>query len=381
MKENQLVTQHNYLIEGQYKLSLQEKRVVLWLISKIQMDEKNFQIQKLSIREFCNISNVSSKNMYHEIKKITQSMISKLLLVKNTTENTLTQMSWLSSAKYFYREGLVELRFSSELKPFLLSMKNQFTTISLDEIFKLKSVYSVRVYELLKQYEKIKKRTISVTDFRKFLGISDNEYKLYGHFKSRVLLSSQKEICEKTDLSFEFSEIKIGKKVAGIIFQIKKNKSIKKPKIYDFLIKRGFSPTFSSNVLDQYSEKEVKDALKVFDSYGEKIKYPVQFFKKSLEEGYGFSAPQEESISKCKVEINKINKINESEECKAIRKRILSEVGEKTYISWFERLMLDLNGGVLTVSSNSRFISEYVETNFCSTIQFCAKHVSVVRFS
>ena len=84
---------------------------------------------------------------------------------------------------------------------------------------KLKSSYAIRIYELLKQYEKLHERTFLLTDLRKMLGVEDI-YPAYGNFKQRVLVSAQKELKKKTDITFEIEEIKSGRRVTKIKFLI-----------------------------------------------------------------------------------------------------------------------------------------------------------------
>lgn len=90
-------------------------------------------------------------------------------------------------------------------------------------VVKLKSTYAIRIYELLKQYEDIKEWTISLENLRYYLDAID-VYPNYANFKQRVLNPSQKELNQKTDISFEFEEIKLGRKVHKIRFIIRSQK-------------------------------------------------------------------------------------------------------------------------------------------------------------
>ena len=101
----------------------------------------------------------------------------------------------------------------------------------------LKSSYSIRIFELLKQYEPLKKRKIDLEELRKLVGTTEidqngeiikEDYPLYGHFKSRVIVPAQKELKQKTDIYFNFTEIKEGRKVVAIEFEIKENTRNKK---------------------------------------------------------------------------------------------------------------------------------------------------------
>jgi plasmid replication initiation protein len=61
------------------------------------------------------------------------------------------------------------------------------------------------------------------------LGIEPKEYHLYGDFKRYVLQVAHKEINEKTDILFEFKEIKLSRKVNELEFTITKKATPEKP--------------------------------------------------------------------------------------------------------------------------------------------------------
>jgi plasmid replication initiation protein len=71
---------------------------------------------------------------------------------------------------YNESEGAIDIRFDPFLRPYLLELKKEFTSYKLENVIKLKSSYAIRIYELLMQYEKIRERTILLSDLRKMLG-------------------------------------------------------------------------------------------------------------------------------------------------------------------------------------------------------------------
>lgn len=133
----------------------------------------------------------------------------------------IVNVSWLSSSAYSKGSGIIRLCFDPKLKRFLLQLKSHFTNYRLENVVQLKSQYSIRIYELLKQYEKIGQRVFLLEELREILGIEEGEYVLYGNFKQKVLLVAQKELKGKTDLSFELEEIKVGHGVGKLRFYIK----------------------------------------------------------------------------------------------------------------------------------------------------------------
>ncbi|MGE1129107.1 replication initiation protein, partial [Bacillus wiedmannii] len=173
------------------------------------------------IKQFHDLLGLSGSTKYTELSKITKELVSKVIEIRIGEE--LIQVSWLSSAIYNKNKGTIDLRFDPLLKPFLLELSSKFTSYRLANVVKLKSTYAIRIYELLKQYEHIKERTISLENLRYYLDAID-VYPNYANFKQRVLKPSQKELNQKTDISFEFEEIKLGRKVQKIRFIIRSQK-------------------------------------------------------------------------------------------------------------------------------------------------------------
>ncbi len=217
--KNKVIRKSNALIEASYRLYASEKRVILFLASMIQPDEEDFKSYVFSIKEFARIAELKHKGEYSEVKEITRRLISRVLEIQTPTG--LLQTSWLSSAEYVEGSGKVILKFDSKLKPYLLQLKDRYTKYGLAQIIRLKSIYSIRIYELLKQYEKIGERSFLVEDLRQKLGIEPGQYVNYNSLKVYVLTAAQVELKAKTDISFDFEEIKIGRKVGKIRFLIK----------------------------------------------------------------------------------------------------------------------------------------------------------------
>jgi len=129
--------------------------------------------------------------------------------------------------KYKYHKGYVEFRIDPNLKPYLLQFKERFTRYKLKHVIRLSHSYSIRFYELLKQYESIGWRYFELNELMRILGIEPDAYKLYAHFKARVLNPVKEEFDTKyskgeLDFTFDFEEKKESRKVVGIRFDILK---------------------------------------------------------------------------------------------------------------------------------------------------------------
>ncbi len=167
-----IVVKSNKLVEARYRLTLREQRLILYMISTIRSDDEDFKPYRIAVREFAGMMGLVDNGAYKAVKAITKGLIEKVLEIE--TPVGLLQIAWLSSALYHDKEGYVELCFDPKLKPYLLHLKECFTSYKLENVVKLDSMYSIRIYELLKQYQKIGGRTFNIEELRKILGIADN---------------------------------------------------------------------------------------------------------------------------------------------------------------------------------------------------------------
>jgi plasmid replication initiation protein len=278
-KNSIIAIQHNNLVQAKYSMTLQQKRIMIWLVSQIKPDDVDFKEHTLSVKELIEICNLSGESAYKELKDITFSLIEKgirIVDITNPKEDIETQIPWLSSAKY--RSGRVTLTFSPELKPYLLLLKDRFTTINVIDLMQFKSIYAIRIYELLKQYQDIGERTLTIDEIKECCGVVGKLNK-YDHFEKKLILIAQREINEKSDIHFEFERIKPSRKIVGIKFIISKNKAYelrnnpvkeiqevkRKPAVIDTLKEFGLSLRVINQILKENTEQTIQNAINAVD--------------------------------------------------------------------------------------------------------------------
>lgn len=223
LKENYLVTKSNKLISANYDLSLQEQKIILTLASMVQPKDEEFREYEFKIKDFINLLGIKDQSKYQEVPQITKELIKKVFEIREG--NKIIQLSWLCSAIYEIGKGTVTLKFAPELKPYMLQLKEFYTSYKLNNVLELKSKYSIRIYEILKSHEYKKQGYIEIDleELRKMVGANEKAYKTYANFKNKVILKAQEELQDKTDISFDFEEIKTGRKVTSIKFYIHSN--------------------------------------------------------------------------------------------------------------------------------------------------------------
>ncbi len=341
--DKRVVVKSNYLIEASYRLSLQEQRLILLMVSKIKPDDRNFHVYQIAIKDFNRIVGIIGEASYQRTKELTKKLLERSLQI--IKDNSTLQVSWLSSAEYFEGKGYVELSFDPKLKPYLLQLKEFFTRYRLQHVIRLKSAYSIKLYELLKQYENIGRRKIGLDELRHKLGLKPDEYPLYANFKQKILSRVQTELNAFTDLSFSTIEQKYGRKVIGIVFVISKNKQ-QQPKTVNTSVIINGKVELAQRLRDYFclSESQAQDIIERYDE--ERIKANLAYVEDKLKQGavknigpYTLKAIEEDyRIQKSRFELDKEQSLLASKAQEA--KKRLSEEREREY-GIFRRKMIE----------------------------------------
>ena len=290
LKSGQFVVKSNDLVEARYRLSLQESHVVLWLLTQIKPDDEGFKTHQLKVEDFANMVGLRVDAQYEELKKTTLRLMQRVMQIRDPNKKKLIQVSWLSSAVYEDGKGSVALRFDPELKPYLLQLKSQFTKIDIADTMKFKSVYAVRIFELLVQHASIGKRETSIDELRDWCGIKKTEYALYADLKRDVINRAKTEINAKTDYEVDYKEIKEGRKVVALEWTIKHKTYFEKTQsekstilakelrsttaILEQLLEYGFTKQAANRLLKNHEEANIVNAIKAVEIY--MIKHAVK---------------------------------------------------------------------------------------------------------
>lgn len=290
------VSKSNNLIEARYRLGLKESQIILWLLTQIKPDDEGFKRHKLSIKEFAKLTQVEAGSIYTELPKITERLMKRIIKIQNAKVGALTQVSWLSSAHYEEKKGYVLLEFSPQLKPFLLQLKSRFTKIRISDTLQFKSVFSIRLYELISQYESVGKRTTSIDDIRYYFGIGEKEYSKYSDIKRYVIEKAKTEINEKTDYQIDYTPIKESRKIVSLEWKIKKKQKKNTASeqkelrsqlaLREALMEHGFGITLTRNTLQNNPEEVIKNSLKAVDIQVKKgiVKNPKAMLRTAIKE-------------------------------------------------------------------------------------------------
>lgn len=132
-------------------------------------------------------------------------------------------------------EWFVFIKCSEDVMAHLFHLQKEFVRYALWNILNLTERNHQQLYRILKQYERIGEKTMSLEKLKFGLGLDGKHEKFYD-FRRDVLEPCQQALAEKTDLRFEYEPIRKGRKVHAIRFTIHKNTPPSdKPLLSDFV--------------------------------------------------------------------------------------------------------------------------------------------------
>lgn len=221
---NLLITKHNDLIEASYKLSLEEQRLVLSCIAQIdsRLHKDVPDSITVSAEDYASLFGIKVRHAYEQMKGAVDRLYERDIRVK--TPGQKDRLRWVYRVSYLEGEGKVSLRFSPDIKPYIGQLNGLFKSYKLKNISRLRSAYSIRMYELLNQWRDTGTRFILVKDFKYMLQL-DDKYHRYSELNRCVIKPSLAEINAKTDMVVSLSTEKKGRSIYKLIFNFECKRS------------------------------------------------------------------------------------------------------------------------------------------------------------
>jgi plasmid replication initiation protein len=267
-----LIKKSNNLVESKYKFDIWETRFFLSVLAQIRREDTDAQVYRIRYKDIIKIFSLKSGDSYAFLRDAAKALMSKSVQI-NYEENGIERVKevHLIGTIDYLKEGhkkladmgnheYIDVTIQQEMRPFLLQLSKNFTAYDLRNITKL-SVYSIRLYELLKQYETFGVRTLSIDEMKAMFQVEE-QYALYADFYRWVIKPSEAEINKHTDLSIiEVEKLKEGRKVVALRFRFR-------TKTTQELTKLRGSP-FQETLFDSLPEPKI---IEISDNMSEQIK-------------------------------------------------------------------------------------------------------------
>ena len=227
MKDLVTVRKDNQLIQSnRFTLSLQEQRIILFLLSKIKPWDTDLEEYRFSVAEFARVCGMDYEvggKTYAEVKAIIKGLRDRSMWLE-LEDGTETVVSWIHKARIEKKHQAIRIQLDPDLKPYLIDLQRCYTEYELIYAMNFASKYSIRLYELAKSVhgKKLEQTEIkySLADFREKLGVQADDYPMYANLRQRVIEPAIKEINANSDIQIEVIPLKAGRKVVAVTLHV-----------------------------------------------------------------------------------------------------------------------------------------------------------------
>ena len=202
---NSVIKKDNDLIFARCDLSAAQIKILSVVLGQIYKDDDELKPFLMPTPQFLKIIGLGNEN-YSYLNFLLKDFIKKPIESFKDNKNWKIY-SWFTDAGC--SGGLVEINLNPKLAPYLLNLKQKFTTYSLSQILNLRSKYDMKLYEVFVSVLGGNQSfiySIAIDDFKNLLNIEKIPF-------SKIRQSILDKInLKNTDISVEYKIIKSGNK-------------------------------------------------------------------------------------------------------------------------------------------------------------------------
>jgi plasmid replication initiation protein len=232
-----IVIKANWLNEAIVPLSIPELRIIQLAVIDARETGKGLSSDnplRIDASRYADAFGTTRQNAYARMKEAEATLFKRQFTFTDTDGHPV-KSAWVQDVKYFDGEGAIEIRLTYQVVRGITRIDGAvefFTQYLLSQTSNLRSVYAVRLYELLIQWRSVGKTPeFELERLRGQLGLCVNEYSAMNNFKAKVLDLAVAQIDEHTDITVTYEQIKKGRKIIGFSFKFKqKTKPIEQEK-------------------------------------------------------------------------------------------------------------------------------------------------------
>lgn len=254
---------NQFILHSRYDLSLVEQRIIACMIATLDSrpeayidnsfigDSNDLLDCELNIDTFCELCKIEKRGSIKYLKAATKGLRDQSFWME--TEDGISEtFSWVEKVIIDEKKNTIMLRFSQDMKPYLLNLGSKFTSYKLPMVLRFNSRYTHIIFDLIsseygKNFKKPGVFRISIDEMRSRVQIKKNkDNKIVNKnisakdLRVRMVDIAVDEINKYTDIMVDAFFIKNGRKYDTIRFNFR-------PKTSEELLK---VPAFSENRIE-----------------------------------------------------------------------------------------------------------------------------------
>lgn len=149
-----IIVKSNKLVEASYRLDLIEQRIILSAIVEARETQKGLTdgFVTLEAKRFAQTFGMDENSVYGQLKDAMKTLFNRFIVARDihpeSGKQRVSMIRWISSASYIDGAGAFQLRFATDMLPYITRLETEFTSYRLEKIGRMSSANAVRLYEL-----------------------------------------------------------------------------------------------------------------------------------------------------------------------------------------------------------------------------------------
>ena len=219
------VVQANDLIGGRQALGINSAKLIRAAVMQIKPGDEEIKPYLITIKQLSDLLGISASNLYRDIDEITNDIIANPVYIKKVEGKKVrwVKIPWVEFCQYDSDVG-ISIQLNMRLKPFLVALKDHYTQYSLENILAMKSVYAIRIFEMLQA--KIMRNVLPLDGMHIILTVEEiiegcelkDTYRIITNLKKRVLDVAVSEIKRVTLYDVSYENVKNGRRIEAFDF-------------------------------------------------------------------------------------------------------------------------------------------------------------------
>ena len=215
----EIVKKDNRLVRSKITISnVEASRILANFVACIHADDKSLKrIYRVAVKDF--LADTSGRG-YARVKGLCRELAQATVELEEPDPDGPHPIFETGAifSRIVYKKGIVEAEFNGHMAPFLLDLQQCFTQYSLIEYLKLPSIYSQRIFEILKSWSRLPEVVISMAELHRMLDSPASFRANFKEFRRWVLEKAHKDISTHTSFWYEWEPVKAGRSVEAIRF-------------------------------------------------------------------------------------------------------------------------------------------------------------------
>ncbi len=212
------------------KFSKIELDIFFYLLAKLTKSHKDTTVYTVRADEI----SFFADRMYNisDFVKAIESLRDKTLVIEDDEKILIDGL--LSNAVITKESGVIQIRVSPEMKPLLIKVTHDYSSVQLFSLIRLRSKYAKRLYLYFTHPDRKPKKgivrfnaTYVIDDFKRDVGlVNENDELLFKQitgFKEKVLNIAVEQISYWTDIKLQYKLHKVGKSYYYIEWDVEHN--------------------------------------------------------------------------------------------------------------------------------------------------------------